>query len=230
MVKNNCLGKAGRNQRRSALPSQQETTMLTLVLMSDTHGLHDEVTVPPGDILLHAGDFTEVGGFEEVERFNDFLGRLPHPHKIIIAGNHDMCFEDEPERARRLITNAIYLQDQAVEVEGIKFYGSPWQPWFFDWAFNLPRGIDLERKWAMIPENTDVLITHGPPHGIGDANWLGEKVGCQDLRERLRQVRPRLHVFGHIHEARGMWEIDATTFVNASTVGSAASPPTFRWR
>jgi Icc-related predicted phosphoesterase len=204
--------------------------MLRLVLISDTHGLHDEVDVPGGDILVHAGDFTQVGELGEVKRFNDFLGRLPHAHKIVIAGNHDLCFEREPDQARSMITNAIYLQDQAVEVAGIKFYGSPWQPWFFDWAFNLPRGIELERKWALIPEDTGVLITHGPPHGIGDTTYRGDHAGCSDLRERLRAIRPRLHIFGHIHEARGTWEIDGTTFVNASTVGSEGSPVTFLWQ
>src|SRR5438552_1874538 len=84
--------------------------------------------------------------------------RLPHHHKVVIAGNHDFCFERNPEAARPRLRHAVYLQDQALEVEGLRLYGSPWQPWFFDWAFNLQRGEPLRAKWAQIPEGTDILI------------------------------------------------------------------------
>ena len=136
--------------------------MLTLVLLSDTHGKHDTLVVPAGDILVHAGDLTDAGSLEELEDVNAYFARLPHRHKLVIAGNHDFCFEREPEEARATLTAATYLEDEAVTVEGIRFYGSPWQPWFFDWAFNLPRGEALKEKWALIPPKTDVLITHAP--------------------------------------------------------------------
>ena len=93
---------------------------------------------------------------------------MPHPDKIVIAGNHDFCFERDPRHCVRLLTNAVYLQDSAVVVRGLKFCGSPWQPWFCDWAFNLRRGQPLREKWDLIPSDTDVLITHGPPQGIND--------------------------------------------------------------
>src|SRR6185369_13852794 len=100
--------------------------------------------------------------------FDAWLGTLPHREKVVIAGNHDFLFEQRPAEARALITNAVYLEDEAYEAGGLKIWGSPWQPWFFDWAFNLRRGEALARKWALIPPGTDLLVTHGPPMGIGD--------------------------------------------------------------
>ena len=120
---------------------------ISIIALSDTHGFHDSIDIPTGDILIHAGDLTHHGEVGEVERFNDFLGTLAHPTKIVIAGNHDFCFERDPETSASILTNAIYLKDQAVMVEGIRFYGSPWQPWFNDWAFNLQRGKPLQEKW-----------------------------------------------------------------------------------
>ena len=190
---------------------------MRFVVLSDTHSLHDQVDVPPGDVLIHAGDLTNRGSLSDVERFDAFLGQLPHQHKIVIAGNHDFCFEREPFAARAALTHAIYLEDEAVTLEGVRFYGSPWQPWFYDWAFNLERGAEIRAKWDLIPEDTDVLITHGPPHGHGDLTSRGEAAGCEDLLERIRQVKPRYHFFGHIHEAYGTTSDGTTTFVNAST-------------
>jgi predicted phosphohydrolase len=155
---------------------------------------------------------------EEIARFDAWLAGLPHRHKVVIAGNHDFLFEGEPERARRLLPSAIYLRDEGVELDGFRFWGSPWQPWFHDWAFNLPRGPALAAKWALIPARTDVLLTHGPPHGILDRTVAGEPVGCEELTLALARVRPRLHVFGHIHEAYGRLERDGTLFVNASNL------------
>jgi Icc-related predicted phosphoesterase len=195
-----------------------------LVLLSDTHGRHDLVDIPAGDVLIHAGDFSHVtGGLDEISRFNEFLKALPHPRKIVVAGNHDWCFERQNAEARAVLTAATYLQDEAVVIGGWKFYGSPWQPTFLNWAFNLPRGEALRRKWALIPPDTDVLITHGPPHGIQDRTFFGMHVGCQDLRQRVEEIAPRVHVFGHIHEGRGRHETDRTTFINASTLQARQS-------
>ncbi|WP_224361015.1 metallophosphatase domain-containing protein [Hyalangium versicolor] len=190
--------------------------MLTLVAMADTHGYHDDLTVPEGDILIHAGDLTRGGSLEEMAEVNAFLARLPHRHKIVVAGNHDWCFQETPAEARAVLTAATYLEDEAVIIEGLKFYGSPWQPWFLDWAFNLPRGPELARRWAKIPQDTDILITHGPPLGFGD-RVAGERVGCEDLLTRVQQVRPKLHLFGHIHEDGGVWTEGPTTFANVTS-------------
>jgi predicted phosphohydrolase len=189
---------------------------MRIVCLSDTHGLHRRLDVPDGDILLHAGDFSMGGRAHEIERFDRWLGTLPHAHKVVVAGNHDFLFEREPERARALLTNALYLQDGELTLAGLRIWGSPWQPWFHDWAFNLARGPALAAKWALIPDGTDVLVTHGPPAAVLDRTVHGEDVGCRDLALALERVRPRLHLFGHIHESYGRVERDGTIYVNAS--------------
>ena len=188
-----------------------------IVCISDTHNLHRYLSIPDGDILIHAGDLTHMGAIEDLYDFNEFLDTLPHPHKIVIAGNHDFCFEQDSGTCRGLLTNCIYLQDEAVMLEGIRFYGSPWQPWFCDWAFNLQRGPEIQQKWDLIPPDTDVLITHGPPYGHGDRTIRGELVGCQDLLDTIERIHPQLHVFGHIHEGFGLSENEHTVFINASS-------------
>lgn len=190
---------------------------LRMVCWSDTHNQHEQIQVPDGDLLIHAGDMTSRGTLESIAKFNEYLGTLPHPHKIVIAGNHDFGFERTPEAARALITNAIYLEDQEVEIEGLRIYGSPWQPWFFSWAFNLQRGEEIRAKWDLIPEGIDILVTHGPPYGYLDQTDHGEAVGCEDLLEVVKQIRPRYHIFGHIHEAYGVDSNGSTTFINASS-------------
>lgn len=194
-----------------------KTKRIKFVCISDTHNKHGELVVPKGDILIHAGDFTRVGALKDVKSFNDFLGTLPHPHKIVIAGNHDFCFEKKPKEARALLSNCIYLQDESVEIEGLNIYGSPWQPTFFNWAFNLQRGEQIRKKWNLIPENTHVLITHGPPFGHGDKTLRGEPVGCMDLLRTIEKIKPKCHIFGHIHEDPGVTFNKDTAFVNASS-------------
>ena len=203
---------------------------MKVVCLSDTHDRHADLTVPDGDLLVHAGDFTGHGERDAIERFDAWLGTLPHAEKIVIAGNHDFLFERSPREARALITNAVYLEDEAhTTTSGLRVWGSPWQPWFFDWAFNLRRGAPLKAKWDLIPEGTDLLVTHGPPMGIGDeivSRILRNKehVGCADLLEAVERLKPRLHVFGHIHEGHGVTVRGATTFVNASSCDRAYRP------
>lgn len=190
---------------------------------SDTHGYHDKVNIPEGDILIFAGDMCTRRLLESVDLFNCFLAGLPHSYKIVVAGNHDFPFEREPDEARKRLTNAVYLRDQSITIEGIHFYGSPWQPWFFDWAFNLKRGQALKEKWDLIPSDTDVLITHGPPFGIFDQ--VGVKhVGCEELTRALKRIKPKYHVFGHIHEGYGMKELNGTTYINAAICNGRFSP------
>jgi Icc-related predicted phosphoesterase len=195
-----------------------------VVIISDTHNLHRSIKVPDGDILIHAGDLTRRGDLADVHDFNAFLGTLPHRHKVVIAGNHDFCFESDPAAAAGALTNCIYLQDAAVTIEGLQIYGSPWQPWFHDWAFNLPRGRRLQEKWQQIPPGTDILITHGPPFGIGDRVWSGEQVGCEDLLAAVERLRPRLHIFGHIHEGYGTLVQGDIQFINASCCNRYTMP------
>ena len=92
---------------------------LRFVVLSDTHGLHDGLQIPGGDVLVHAGDLTGHGTLEEVRAFDAYLAGLPHRHKIVIAGNHDWCFERQGPAARSLLRHAVYLEDEAVEIEGL---------------------------------------------------------------------------------------------------------------
>jgi len=197
---------------------------MKLVIISDTHGMHEKVTIPDGDVFIHCGDVTKQGTLEEVEAFNEFLDDLPHQHKILVAGNHDFCFERQCSEAEALLTNGIYLRDSSVEINGFKFYGSPWQPWFFDFAFNLKRGDELKAKWDLIDKDTDILITHTPPFGHGDEIMSGEKVGCEELIKFVDAIKPPLHIFGHIHEGYGITRNQDTTFINASTCDSVYEP------
>lgn len=188
---------------------------LRIVVISDTHGLHDQLSVPDGDVLVHAGDLTARGRPEELEAFNDWLGALPHRHKLVIAGNHDWVCARKPRLTPQILSNATYLCDKQIIIDGYQFYGSPWQPRFFDWAFNLDPP-QLRAVWARVPAEVDVLITHTPPLGVLDGTSRGEAAGCPELTAALPRLRPRLHLFGHIHEAYGQCAIGPTTFANAS--------------
>lgn len=196
--------------------------MPRIVLLSDTHNCNQEISVPDGDILIHAGDATNRGEQTEVEDFLVWFSQLPHKYKIFVAGNHDWLYETQNRFARILTAkfNIKYLEDSLTEIEGLKIYGSPWQPRFFDWAFNLNRGAELAEKWKLIPHDIDVLITHGPPFGILDVTPRGDLAGCEELRKRVEEIaqfgRLKLHVFGHIHFGYGETEKFGVRFVNAS--------------
>ncbi len=155
---------------------------MKIIALSDTHGYYSQVEVPDGDVLVFAGDATAHGRPIELTLFLEWFEEFPHPHKIVIAGNHDRCYEVEPKFARAHFASAIYLQDEEVIIDGIKFYGSPWTPEYYNWAFMLPRGPAIADKWKLIPEDTDVLITHGPPHGILDTRInTTVATGCEEL-------------------------------------------------
>lgn len=194
---------------------------LTLVCIADTHERHDYLEVPEGDVLIHAGDCSFTGTIPAIVAFNNWLGTLPHKHKIFIAGNHDWLFQTNPALAKSLLTNATYLQDSGVEIEGFKFWGSPVSPEFNSWAFNRKRGKEINKHWKMIPMDTDVLITHGPPHGVLDRTQRGQSVGCKNLENRAFIVQPQFHIFGHIHEGYGMRCANGTTYINASSVNAS---------
>jgi Icc-related predicted phosphoesterase len=136
---------------------------------------------------------------------------------MVVAGNHDECFETHRAEACELLGDAHYLQDSEVTVGGLRFWGSPWQPTFRDWAFNLDRGLALRAKWALIPAGIDVLVTHGPPFGIGDRGPDGDRFGCEDLAARVIAIAPLLHLFGHVHQDGGVWQQGATCFANVTT-------------
>jgi predicted phosphohydrolase len=198
-------------------------SQIRIVCISDTHGQHAKLSVPEGDILIHAGDFAAFGDTPiEIIDFNQWLGTLPHQYKVVIAGNHDWMFERHPGTARELLTNAIYLENSGTELADLKIWGSPVQPEFNNWAFNVARGSAIRRYWKMIPASTDVLITHGPPHGVLDtAHPTTAHLGCEELAEAVQKIRPRLHVFGHIHGGHGQQCSDGIQYANASVVDEA---------
>jgi len=180
--------------------------MKNIVCISDTHGHHRKINhVPNGDILIHAGDITNKGEIEILEDFSDWLKNQPHSIKIVIAGNHDFCFEREPNLSRKILEDngIIYLQHESITIDEFHFFGSPYTPRFGNWAFNVDPGPAIERLWNQIPNYTNILITHGPAYQKHDF-VLYESVGCQDLQTRIEQLEQlRLFVFGHIHEGYG---------------------------
>lgn len=192
---------------------------MRLVCISDTHGKHNQLKIPDGDILIHAGDIGIQRHVGDLSRFNNWLGELPHEYKIVIPGNHDLWIEKNSAWARSILTNCEFLIDQEVIIEGIKFWGSPWQPEYHNWAWNLPRGEKLKAVWNQIPEDVEVLITHGPPKGILDrCQRNGFLAGCEELLNRVLDIKPKVHIFGHIHEGYGECYFQDIHFVNASSI------------
>lgn len=216
--------------------------MTRLVCTSDVHGMLHEMDVPDGDILVLAGDLLQnfhgpSSRHSDAEKqlvaldsLVKWLNVLPHKYVVLVAGNHDFVFQYESKKARRIMATypkIVYLKDTGTEVCGLKFWGSPWQPTFCDWAFNLPRdGEELRKAWAKIPAGLDVLVTHGPPFRIMDSS---PDVGCHEvgdklLLERVQVVKPRFHVFGHIHGGYGRKKIDETEFLNVAACDESYMP------
>jgi Icc-related predicted phosphoesterase len=204
---------------------------MQLTFISDTHGKHRDLVLGSGDVLIHCGDFTRMGEVDEVEDFADFISMQNFHHKIVIAGNHDWCFEDNRRaEAEKVLTEKgiIYLNDSGIEIAGKYFWGSPIQPEFCDWAFNRPRGKKIAEHWQLIPKYTDVLITHGPAFGYLDECYHGERVGCEELAKVVFKIKPSIHAFGHIHEDYGTDEKRGVLFVNACSLNEdyeLANPP-----
>eukprot|EP00804_Cyclotella_cryptica_P019291 CCRYP_006172-RA/>CCRYP_006172-RA protein AED:0.00 eAED:0.00 QI:324/1/1/1/1/1/2/751/292 len=201
-----------------APPKQADGILLPnctrIVCISDTHGYHRSIPIPTCDILIHGGDFTNYGEPHMVKDVSDYFSELLRNGTvkkaiICIAGNHELTFQPDhyervwrrfqrpkqsgkydTEAARKALTNCVYLEDETATIGSIQFYGSPWQPEFYHWAFNVPR-TDIESKWEKIPTNTDVLITHGPPLGRGDVTSGNNRTGCVSLmREVQCRVKP----------------------------------------
>lgn len=210
---------------------------MKIVAIADTHNQHDRVVLPEGDVLVHAGDFCGHGTPEEVREYVVWLEERDFEHIIQIAGNHERCLEPGEPRRDSLLESlrgvSTYLEDELVTIDGVTFYGSPWTPAFQDWAFMRQRGEDLRSVWSRIPENTDVLVTHGPPYGIGDRvitrhpllhdpdeNPSRKRVGDRELLRAIDRIQPRHHICGHIHEDYGVREREdqATTYHNVSVL------------
>lgn len=211
---------------------------MRIVAISDTHTKEREAVIPDGDVLVHAGDFTYRGRKDEIADFLDWFLDLPHKHKVLIAGNHDVTLdpyirgtrqsffgEDEGshwiysdffDRIRKS-KNVHYLDNSGVDIDGLNFWGSAATPTFgLGWAFNYDRGPMIDAIWEKIPENTDVLITHGPPFGVLDSVKYGSTigVGCSNLSGRISERNIKAHFFGHIHESYGHSEINGVHYFN----------------
>ena len=221
---------------------------IRFVCISDTHNKTDNYheRIPDGDVLIHAGDFTATSADDEIVHFTNFLGKIAHKftHVVVIAGNHEISFDpltwnkggpmvaafkawmgrnplsgrSNPEKSKQLLSNCTYLENETIQLYGINIYGSPTTPTHHDLGFNKSRGEDILNEWNRIPNDTDILITHGPPLGIGDLCTSGYRAGCAELLSTvLDRVHPKFHVFGHIHEDAGVFKCGGTTFVNPAS-------------
>jgi Icc-related predicted phosphoesterase len=222
---------------------------MKITLISDTHSKHNKLKddLPGGDLLIHAGDFMDSGynAMEAMEFFRWFDGIDNYNSKILISGNHDRWMQDKTEESRGILTGyktIEYLQDDWMivgdsdphdpNVKTAKIYGSPWQPEFYNWAFNLPRnGDELKSKWDMIHEDTDILITHGPAWGFLDDVEGNRNVhlGCELLTERIKQIKPKIHICGHIHSGYGHYYDGHTHYFNASVLNERYSYSHLPW-
>lgn len=223
-----------------AWSSTNEDTHMKLVFISDTHGFHDAINMPEGDILIHSGDISIEGTISQVQKFVQWFGAQKYKHKIFINGNHEVYVWKDRKMESILkdynnsnpFANIHYLEDSGVEIEGLKFWGSPKTPEFFDWAYMYNRD-DKSRyeAWKDMPSEIDVLITHGPPQGVLDGvipfgRYLDPMSGCAELMKKVKEIKPKVHVFGHIHEHYGFkkWKHPEILFINASTCNGSYKP------
>jgi len=195
---------------------------VSIIIISDTHGKHKRLsTLPKADVIIHCGDMTTMGREHEIRDFLKWFSALnQYIYKICCAGNHDWLFEKNRGIAIRLIPkNVIYLEDNGIEIDRFKFWGSPVQKPFYDWAFNRPEST-LIKHWRTIPDDTDVLITHSPPYMIGDyVPRSMQHEGSPSLYEEVtNRIKPKIHCYGHIHHGYGIHVIGETTFINASNL------------
>jgi hypothetical protein len=223
---------------------------MRITVISDTHTKHGLIPLtdlPGGDLIICAGDIMNSGynkndildfctWFHSLEQYQD---------KVFIAGNHDRMFENHPEGVEELLNIYLdidYLQDEGYDLYDLdtdtstKIYGSPWQPEFYAWAFNLPKNsLQLAAKWEAITDNTDILITHGPAFGTLDtvAGRPWDNLGCELLAQRIEVIKPKIHICGHIHSGYGYVFKDGTHFFNAAVLDEqyeyTQKPMTFDW-
>lgn len=198
------------------------------VCFSDSHHTGPKIDLwllPEADFGIFSGDCCSKGDEAEYRYFIDWYTEQPVKHKLFVPGNHDWYTEREPAKARRIAESRgiVYLVNDSVELEGYKFFGTPVQPAFFDWAWNYEYPKVRDSYFSMIPDGLDVLITHCPPYGVLDMtppgrwnNQQGENVGCPVLLSHVLRAKPRFHVFGHIHHCYGQLYKDGVHYVNAS--------------
>lgn len=196
---------------------------MKIVCLSDTHKEYKNVIVPEGDILIHAGDIDIYDYSSELKNFIKWVAKQPCKEKILVAGNHDKYLETYNKEVKQIFkyNNIHYLENSGIVLNNITFWGSPITPTFNSWFFMAERGKQIQKYWNEIPKNTQILITHGPPYGILDQILLvngdkGNSVGCFDLLQKIKEIKPKYHIFGHIHNGYGIKAVDETTFINCS--------------
>lgn len=201
---------------------------MKIVHLSDTHCQIHKIKIPDADLLIISGDATFRGSIQELSEFNAHLGWLKSKFKhgiIFVPGNHDWLFERNEPLARTIVSNATVLINQEITIEGIKFYGSPVTPEFHSWAFNVNRGPEIREYWDLIPNDTRVLITHGPPLGILDKCPNGDLAGCEELTKRIHELKQLTHhLFGHIHLGYGQRVENGVLYINGSNCTEAYKP------
>jgi len=189
---------------------------IKIVCIADTHRQHWKIDIPECDIFIFAGD-AELDTFKALTDFNDWVGIIKAKHKIVCGGNHDFYLEKRPrEELQTYFTNAIYVENESIEIMGIKIWGSPYSVMFNNWAWMM-NSAQLAKVWARIPDDTDIVITHSPPFGILDSTPFSKwPCGCPTLLSRMEEIKPKYHIFGHIHNDYGIQVKHGTTFINAS--------------
>lgn len=213
---------------------------MKITTLSDTHWKFNQIEneyLPGGDLLIFAGDASGFGYKHEFQQFCKWFNNIEgYMTKLFIAGNHERYVEEDYEGALEIVDfykTINYLQDQSFDV-GVKIYGSPWSPNFNNWAFNLPKnGKELEEKWSMIPDDTDILVTHVPPFGVLDKYEGSLPIGCEVLKEHVKRVKPKIHIFGHVHSGYGFMYDGTTNYINCSVLDGnyyyKNAPLTFEW-
>ena len=218
---------------------------MKITFISDTHNKHKQLPeLPGGDLLIHSGDTTSKGYAGEIDSFCKWFDSIPNYNcKIFIVGNHDWGFQNNRDSIDEILSkypDIIYLQDSFCvyvdeEGESVKIYGSPWQPEFHNWAFNLPRNsLEIKAKWEMIPDDTDILVTHGPPYEILDKAYGNPMpLGCELLAEAVLEKKPKIHAFGHIHGGYGYKCDGSVNYINAAVLNDnyemVNSPINIEW-
>jgi len=190
---------------------------MRIVTCSDTHGKHRLLPIPSGDIFIFAGDFEIQNTFDLIE-MSEWLGDLPHKNVVAIFGNHDFTEHYGNDKIKGMMGRVHFLFNEFVEIDGLKIWGSPYSPYFNDWAWMQPDNM-LKEVWATIPQGTDIVVTHCPPYGILDQVLPRmESVGSRTLKDRIKEIRPKIHISGHLHESYGQYTDGKTDYYNVSVL------------
>ena len=210
---------------------------MRILTLSDSHSRHNQIPLEwlvPADVIIHAGDISNMGYLNEIESFFEWYDKLKYSYKIFCVGNHDWAFETKPKQVAEILKdypNIIYLQDESIIIDGVKIHCSPQSPYFFNWAFNCARNKQdsitykkplITDYWDKIDDDVNILCVHSPVYGINDFVPYrgGEHVGCRDLLDvvynRLNKLSLLIH--GHIHYSYGTTYRNGVLYVNASIV------------